>query len=68
MIVLPYHEDYLHLREEELARAERGNRQTREARELRSGAAPVATTPAARYTGPDRRMVPCPEMKEAMTP
>lgn len=68
MILLPFHEDNLHLREEELARTERGNRQARETLELRRASAPAVALPAARYTGPERRLVPCPEMKEAMTP
>ena len=68
MILFPFHEDYLHLREEELARAERGNRQERETLELRSAPAPAVALPTARYAGPERRLAPCPEMKEAMNP
>ena len=68
MILLPFHEDYRHLREEELLRAERGNRQEREIHELRRAPATSPAAPAGRYTGPERRLVPCPDMKEAMTP
>jgi hypothetical protein len=80
MFLFQYHEDSLRLLEEERKRDERRNRllrEIREIRELRSAASPVgareahsqaatARTPA--YAGPERRLVPCPDMKEAMTP
>jgi len=77
MFLFQYHEDSLRLLEEERGRDERGRRLLRELSELRSAGstslepAALPAVPARRtttYTGPERRMVPCPEMKEAMTP
>ena len=77
MFLFQYHEDNLRLLEEDRRRDERRDRLLRDLHELRS-AGPTSLEPAAlpavparrttTYTGPERRMVPCPEMKEAMTP
>lgn len=77
MFLLQYHEDNLRLLEEERKRDERHNRLLRDLRELRSATPPVDSGPTrrlaaamtdARYSGPERRAVPSPEMKEAVTP
>jgi hypothetical protein len=76
MFLFQYHEDNLHLLKEERKRDERGRRHLREMGEPGSAVSPTrkreasgsATPRTAAYTGPERRMVPCPDMKEAMTP
>ena len=77
MNLFQYHEDSLRLREAERKRDERGRRHLRELEEARSAAPPAgergthsraATPPTPSYAGPERRMVPCPELNEAMTP
>lgn len=77
MNLFQYHEDSLRLLEAERKRDERRNRLLREIRELRSAASPLGERgthspapkrPAPSYAGPERRLVPCPEMKEGVTP
>jgi hypothetical protein len=76
MFLFQFHEDSLHQLEEELQRDERGRRHLRDLDESRIATASIAgrdptrgaSTGTARYTGPERRLVPCPEMKEAMIP
>ena len=77
MFLFQYHEDNLRLLEEERKRDERRNGLLRDLLEVRRTASPAgedeasartAAPRAASYTGPERRLVPCPEMKEAMIP
>ena len=77
MNLFQYHEDSLRLLEAERRHEERGRRHLRELEEARSTGSPVAergthsraaTRPDRSYAGPERRMVPCPELNEAMTP
>lgn len=76
MFLFQFHEDHLRNLEEERQRDERGRRHLRDLDESRIAAASVAgrhpsrsaATRTAPYAGPERRLVPCPEMKEAMTP
>jgi hypothetical protein len=74
---IQYHEDSLRLLEVERERDERRDQLLRELRALRGATPPFdgAQTPrlaaamtSASYSGPERRGVPCPEMKEAMSP
>ncbi len=74
MFLFQHPEDYLQALEVERERREQRDRLLRELR----GAAPpfdggltrrlVAALRPDPYAGPERRSVPCPEMKEAMTP
>jgi hypothetical protein len=73
MFLFQHPEDYLRSLELERERNERRSRWLRELRgatprfggqERRLAAAPAKVS----YSGPERRSVPCPEMKEAMTP
>jgi hypothetical protein len=76
MFLFQFHEDSLHQLEEELQRDERGRQHLRDLDESRIATASIAgrdptrgaSPRTARYTGPERRLVPCPEMKEPMTP
>ena len=74
MFLFHHPEDYLQALDVERERIERRNRLVRELR----GATPpfdgattsrlAAAMARAPYAGPERRSVPCQEMKEAMTP
>ncbi len=77
MFLFKYHEDNLRQLDEERRRDERRNRLLRDLRELRGASPPfdsgttgrlAATMTEARYSGPERRSMPCPEIQEAMTP
>lgn len=69
MFMFQYHHDRLHLLADELRRDEPRQRLLRDIGERHHDLrAPVAAPRATSYTGPERRLVPCPEMKEAMTP
>jgi hypothetical protein len=74
MFLFQHPEDYLQALEVERERAERRNRLLRE---LRGATPPFDGATTSRlaaamarnpYSGPERRSMPCPEMKEAMTP
>ena len=75
MFLFQFHVDSLRLLEAERKRNEPLDRHLRELHELQSAATPAreheapspAVSPRSAYTGPERRSVPCPEMKEAMT-
>jgi hypothetical protein len=74
MFLFQHPRDHLDAVELERERIERRNRLLRE---LRGATPPFDGAPTSRlaaamarapYTGPERRSVPCPEMKEAMIP
>jgi len=74
MFLFQHPEDYLRALDLERERRQRHDQLLRELRSAASrvdegDARRVAAKPTRAYTGPDRRAgIPCPEMKEAMTP
>jgi hypothetical protein len=77
MFLFQFHEDSLRQLKEERRRDERHAQLLVELRALRGAVPPfdggatrrlTAAMAEPRYAGPERRLVPCPEMKEATTP
>ena len=69
MFLFQYHEDRLHLLADEQRRDEPRQRQLHELDERRRGSRVQIPAPRGMpYTGPERRLIPCPEMREAVTP